>query len=93
MASLPVLAASPLAADPVSVVRKVEADGTHPLAHEIVVDAPTAEVWAAVVGYPDSEGGRRLVGFFEAGNKVSLESLRRRFAEGPVDWAGRPRGR
>ena len=39
------------------------------------------------VGYPDSEAGRRLLAFFSAGNKVSLEMLRDRFETGPVDWA------
>jgi uncharacterized protein YndB with AHSA1/START domain len=38
------------------------------------------------VGYPDSEAGRRLLGFFEEGNRVSLERLARRFSEGPIDW-------
>jgi len=31
-------------------------------------------------GYADSEAGRRLLGFFERGNAVSLEALRKRFA-------------
>ena len=38
-------------------------------------------------GYPDDEAGRQLVGFFREGNRISLERLRRRFAEGPIDWA------
>ena len=38
-------------------------------------------------GYPDDEAGRQLLGFFREGNRVSLERLRRRFAEGPIDWA------
>ena len=38
------------------------------------------------VGYPDSEAGRRLIGFFERGNALSLERLARRFSEGPLDW-------
>ena len=38
-------------------------------------------------GYPDSEAGRRLLGFFRDGNRISLERLRQRFVEGPVDWA------
>ncbi len=37
--------------------------------------------------YPDDEAGRRLLGFFERGNRSTLEMLRRRFAEGPVDWS------
>lgn len=39
------------------------------------------------VGYPDTEAGHRLLGFFEQGNAATLEMLRRRFAEGPMDWA------
>ncbi|HEY5724082.1 MAG TPA: SRPBCC domain-containing protein [Allosphingosinicella sp.] len=37
--------------------------------------------------YPDTEAGRRLIGFFERGNRASLDMLRRRFAEGPADWS------
>lgn len=38
-------------------------------------------------GYADTESGRQLLGFFREGNRISLERLRRRFAEGPIDWA------
>jgi uncharacterized protein YndB with AHSA1/START domain len=38
------------------------------------------------VGYPDTEAGRRLLDFFRGGNRVSLEMLRDRFANGPIDW-------
>jgi len=37
-------------------------------------------------GYPDSEAGRALAGFFREGNRSSLEALRERFVSGPVDW-------
>ena len=37
-------------------------------------------------GYPDSEAGRTLAGFFREGNRSSLEALRQRFISGPVDW-------
>ena len=40
-------------------------------------------------GYPDSEAGRRLLAFFDKGNSLSLDMLRRRFAEGPIDWSKR----
>ena len=33
---------------PVAVSARVEADGTHTLVHEVVVDAPAAEVWRAI---------------------------------------------
>ncbi|OHD01565.1 MAG: hypothetical protein A2885_03110 [Sphingopyxis sp. RIFCSPHIGHO2_01_FULL_65_24] len=42
-------------------------------------------------GYPDSEGGRALVGFFESGNGETLENLRARFVTGPVDWTAKLR--
>lgn len=32
-------------------------------------------------GYPDSDAGKRLLGFFESGNKVSLDALKARFAK------------
>ena len=32
-------------------------------------------------GYEDSEAGRRLLGFFEKGNQVSLDALKARFAK------------
>ena len=38
-------------------------------------------------GYADTEAGRQLVGFFQEGNRITLERLRDRFATGPVDWA------
>jgi len=38
-------------------------------------------------GYPGSDGGRSLVGFFEGGNAMALGNLRQRFATGPIDWA------
>lgn len=38
-------------------------------------------------GYPDDEAGRQLLGFFRDGNRISLERLRRRFDEGPIDWS------
>jgi uncharacterized protein YndB with AHSA1/START domain len=37
-------------------------------------------------GYPDTDAGRQLLGFFRDGNRVSLERLRQRFASGPLDW-------
>jgi len=38
-------------------------------------------------GYPDSEAGRELIGFFRDGNRITLERLQRRFTDGPVDWS------
>ncbi|HEX8654634.1 MAG TPA: SRPBCC domain-containing protein [Allosphingosinicella sp.] len=37
-------------------------------------------------GYADNEAGRQLMDFFREGNRVSLERLRRRFVDGPIDW-------
>ena len=48
-AMLTLLCPAPAAAQSgVSVARHVEADGTHTLIHEVVVDAPAREVWAAI---------------------------------------------
>ncbi|WP_422062428.1 SRPBCC family protein [Sphingopyxis sp.] len=43
-------------------------------------------------GYPDSEGGRALVAFFAKGNAATLESLQRRFVDGPKVWVPAPAG-
>lgn len=52
---------------------------------------PAEKGWTKVrlvsSGYPDDAAGRQLAGFFTEGNRISLERLRRRFAEGPIDWA------
>lgn len=51
------------------------------------VDERRTRVRLTGAGYADSEAGRRLLGFFREGNRVSLERLRQRFAAGPLDWA------
>lgn len=38
-------------------------------------------------GYADDAAGRELIGFFRTGNRVSLEMLRTRFEQGPIDWS------
>lgn len=38
------------------------------------------------LGYPDTDAGNELVSFFKDGNAKTLENLRRRFLNGPVDW-------
>jgi hypothetical protein len=38
-------------------------------------------------GFADTEAGRQLVGFFNEGNRISLERLQQRFVTGPVDWS------
>jgi hypothetical protein len=54
---------------------------------ELEMVAPErTRVRLTATGYADTESGRRLLRMFEAGNRVSLESLRDRFAHGPVDW-------
>jgi uncharacterized protein YndB with AHSA1/START domain len=168
------------AAQPVTMNERREADGSSTLSHEIVIDAPSAEIWTAVAtaagwrtwavpvawdapvepetletsyarnaqpgdpttirqrilaripgrllvfrtvkapdgfpnfetfarttgfieleplgerrtrvritgtGYADSEAGRQIIGFFRDGNRISLERLRDRFVNGPIDWA------
>lgn len=49
----------------------------------------TTKVRLTGAGYADTEAGRRLLGFFEKGNATTLEGLRKRFTDGPVDWAKR----
>lgn len=49
LAMLILLAPLPAAAQkPVSVTKRMEADGTHTLVHEVIVDAPARQVWAAI---------------------------------------------
>ena len=38
-------------------------------------------------GYPKTAAGDEVLKFFDRGNVISLEFLRQRFAEGPIDWA------
>lgn len=40
-----------------------------------------------MTGYPDTDAGRQLLGFFREGNRLTLERMRRRFATGPLDWS------
>lgn len=42
-------------------------------------------------GYADTDAGRRLLSFFEKGNSTSLNWLRTRFSDGPIDWAKQAR--
>lgn len=54
---------------------------------ELAADGPArTRVRLTGVGYPDTEAGRRLLGFFEQGNTLSLQRLARRFSQGPIDW-------
>lgn len=43
-------------------------------------------VTISMVGYREGEGYEVLLRHFDSGNAWSLEQLRKRFAEGPVDW-------
>ena len=183
LAALLFLAPAAIAAQDVTMDERREADGTTTLSHAIVIDAPVADVWAAIstaagwrtwavpvawdspvepdtietsynpaaqpgdpstirqrilaripgrllvfrtvkapqgfphfetfarttgfmeleplgerrtrvrvtgTGYPDTEAGRTILGFFRDGNRVSLESLRQRFVSGPRDWPAQP---
>ena len=47
---------------------------------ELMAEGAGTRVRLTSVGYPDSDGGRALVRFFAAGNRMALESLQRRFA-------------
>lgn len=60
---------------------------------ELTPEGGVTRVRLTGTNYADTDPGRQLLGFFRAGNRVSLEQLRERFASGPIDWAGRlPRG-
>lgn len=59
---------------------------THAIALEPAGEGRT-RVTLTSSGYPDNEAGRQLLGFFRDGNRITLERLSRRFAEGPIDWA------
>ena len=47
----------------------------------------TTRVRLTSAGFPHSEAGRTLAGFFREGNRSSLEALRERFVSGPIDWS------
>lgn len=53
---------------------------------ELAPEGEGTHVRLTSTGYPDSEGGRALVGFFAKGNAATLESLNRHFvAEAAAD--------
>lgn len=45
-----------------------------------------ARVRVIGAGYPDTEAGRRLLGFFRDGNRIVLQRMQQMFVTGPVDW-------
>ncbi len=54
---------------------------------ELIADGDRrTRVRLTMTGYPDNETGRRLAGFFNQGNALSLDRLQRRFRDGPLDW-------
>ena len=55
--------------------------------------ATSTRVRLTGVGYPGTPAGKQLVAFFSKGNAASLNALRLRFAEGPIDWNKRLRSR
>jgi uncharacterized protein YndB with AHSA1/START domain len=57
---------------------------------ELASEGAGTRVRLTSTGYPDSEGGRALAGFFATGNAATLEGLQRRFVEGPKVWAVQP---
>ncbi len=48
---------------------------------ELSPEGTGTRVRLTLVGFPDSDGGRALVGFFTKGNATTLEQLQRRFAK------------
>ena len=60
---------------------------------ELMPEGSGTRVRLTGTNYADTDAGRQLLGFFREGNRVTLEQLRERFTDGPIDWAGRlPRG-
>ena len=57
---------------------------------ELAAEGEATRVRLTSTGFPDSEGGRMLAGFFAKGNAATLESLQRRFVEGAKVWAAQP---
>ena len=53
------------------------------------LDADRTLLRLTSAGYPDTEAGRELAGFFREGNRSTLEQLRERFVSGPIDWSRR----
>ena len=51
------------------------------------LDEHRSRVRLTSAGFPDSDAGRELLGFFREGNRSTLEQLRRRFDSGPIDWS------
>ncbi len=51
-----------------------------------VLDPSRTRVTVSMVGYREGGGYDVLYSFFERGNAWSLQQLRKRFAEGPIDW-------
>ncbi len=52
----------------------------------------TTKVRLTGAGYADTDAGRRLLSFFEKGNASTLEGLRTRFTDGPIEWSKRGAG-
>ena len=83
----------------------VAPDGTRVLQHEVVVASSLDNVWraftfeevpgrgtrirAAGVGYGEGEAFGDIYEFFRAGNAWTLDQLRLRFENGPVNWRER----
>lgn len=53
------------------------------------VEGGKTRVRLTQTGYPATEAGNMLLGFFETGNRQTLEMLREHFVTGPIDWSKR----
>ena len=54
---------------------------------ELAPEGQGTRVTLMGTGYGNDEGGKAVLAFFRGGNRVSLEMLRERFANGPIDWS------
>lgn len=56
---------------------------------ELIPDGSGTRVRLTAAGYPAGPAGDELIGFFRTGNQATLEQLRDRFVNGPIDWSKR----
>ena len=72
----------------VTVFEKDDRLGGHACTHVFDYDGETMNVDLGFIVY-NGLNYPNLIGFFDAGNRSSLEQLHARFVTGPIDWAAR----
>ena len=74
MALLLVWSVPAAAADPIAVSRRQQSDGSHILAHELVVDAPLPKVWSAISTAEGWKGWAATVAWVPQGEPDIIET-------------------